>query len=413
MQFIEYFNCPSTQVRLKQILRWLRNNCEEYVPTVRATQCTSELVIGMWNFQQNLLDSGPGLNRFKIPGRLFLDLNEGGSLCRMLNAMYRLKFVYRWRRFYFDDPAQYDKNVEMVRAAKQALIDGRFLTKPVVYVANSVGFDNYEKAIKTIELLEWTLELRREFATHVLHPEPQGVVRDTVRPVLHDPDEEKVMVHYVFFPDSYDTWVDAEEDVDAKEFGEHGPAQQRHVSITWLFSSHAAVELLDETDYEIDEYGNWRVHDTVPVPKKLRSESFVRSTPVSACTTTATKTTIVTITSAYPAVPPQATTSTQSFCETHCPQHPPLGTLRAIENQVSRETRAQHERLRRFVQYPTSFVATQSGSLECDSHFNNPVVRNNLDSILAMYYADWRKEDGNDKNFDEFLDDMASVDGKG
>ncbi|XP_010175414.1 SWI/SNF complex subunit SMARCC1-like, partial [Antrostomus carolinensis] len=64
--------------------------------------------------------------------------------------------------------------------------------------------------------------------------------------------DKQVLVHWGFFPDSYDTWVHANE-IDAEIEDPPIPEKPWKVHAKWILDTDIFNEWMNEEDYEVDE----------------------------------------------------------------------------------------------------------------------------------------------------------------
>jgi SWI/SNF related-matrix-associated actin-dependent regulator of chromatin subfamily C len=88
-------------------------------------------------------------------------------------------------------------------------------------------------------------------ATHIIHsPPPPIPEEDWLRPLLKQ--SNTVLVHWWYYPDSYDTWVPSNE---VDEEPEPPPTQRKQweVNARWLLDLDVFNEWMNEEDYEISD----------------------------------------------------------------------------------------------------------------------------------------------------------------
>lgn len=70
-----------------------------------------------------------------------------------------------------------------------------------------------------------------------------------------------VMMHWYYFPDSYDTWVSMDGALEGLNIEASSPhSGPWRVSSTWLLDTDQYNEWMTEEDYEVDETGQKKVH---------------------------------------------------------------------------------------------------------------------------------------------------------
>jgi SWI/SNF related-matrix-associated actin-dependent regulator of chromatin subfamily C len=97
-------------------------------------------------------------------------------------------------------------------------------------------------------------------ATHIIHsPTGPTEVGDFLCPVLRRGDGH-LLVHWPGLPDSHDSWITADLDLDIPENfppppGHGGKASQVHVTAEWVLETDRYNEWMNEDDFLVDEHG--------------------------------------------------------------------------------------------------------------------------------------------------------------
>lgn len=146
----------------------------------------------------------------RLPMKCFVDFKDGGSLCHIFANMYRYKAEQRWRKFDFNiaKTSRKDKDPikDMVTEIETALIENEFIRLPVVYIRPEVTEDvrtNIKEFLESHTQAEVTEE--EECATHIIYPEVEISPEDYARPTIKR--GKNAMMHWYYFPESYDSWV--------------------------------------------------------------------------------------------------------------------------------------------------------------------------------------------------------------
>lgn len=168
--------------------------------------------------------------------KCFLDFKSGGGLCHILATAYRFKQEQGWRRFDFPggkviffiysfvqiffklcDVAFYkkkillqsgsrtDRTVDMLMAAERALIQNRCMTVPSVFVRPDVDKNTATKVKEMVRKHQGNVVENEADATHVIYPPVDPIEEEYARPCMRR--ERSVLLHWYYFPDSYDTWT--------------------------------------------------------------------------------------------------------------------------------------------------------------------------------------------------------------
>ncbi|XP_009991962.1 PREDICTED: SWI/SNF complex subunit SMARCC2, partial [Chaetura pelagica] len=171
----------------------------------------SSLVVQLLQFQEEVFGkhvSNAPLT--KLPIKCFLDFKAGGALCPILAAAYKFKSDQGWRRFDFQNPSRMDRNVEM--------------------------FMTIEKSLVQLHAQPW--------------PCSMSPTEEWVRPVMKR--DKQVLLHWGYYPDSYDTWIPASE-IEASVEDAPTPEKPRKVHAKWILDTDTFNEWMNEEDYEVTD----------------------------------------------------------------------------------------------------------------------------------------------------------------
>lgn len=194
----------------------------------------------------------------------FMDFKPGGALCQIFAIMYRYKAEQRWRKFDFTvnkNTSRKDPNIAMLQEIESALIETECLRLPVIYFKPDLPKDLVEKMTEIIQRQENQADITEdeEEATHIIYPVVDPLPDDYARPVFRK--EKNVMLHWYYFPESYDSWVPANFDLpDNIPESPASPDDKWRVSASWLIDMDQYNEWMSEEDYEVDEQGRKKTH---------------------------------------------------------------------------------------------------------------------------------------------------------
>ncbi|XP_065839082.1 SWI/SNF complex subunit SMARCC2-like [Oscarella lobularis] len=250
---LKHYESPDVVALFDSVRNWLTKNAKKHVQADPPTnKALATLACQLMQFQEDSLGKGatsPPMTR--IPAKLFADYAPGGALCQALAIAYRTKAEQSWRRFDFQSPSRVDKNVEMMAVVEQTLVEQNFLTFPVIYIRDDV--DKLESARLTdiAQSHKATITSDPKQATHIIHPAPPPLPdEEWLRPLLKK--DKQVLVHWWYYPDSYDSWVSASEvDEDPEPPPEFN--KQWEVNARWLLDLEIYNEWMNEEDYEVTE----------------------------------------------------------------------------------------------------------------------------------------------------------------
>lgn len=145
----------------------------------------------------------------------------------------------------------------MFVAIERTLLQNKSYSSPVIFIRPDVDKATATKAKEIIKRHNGTCTEVQDDATHVLYPTCDPLEEEYARPTMRR--DKNVMMHWYYFPDSYDTWVNTELGVSIPETSSAHTGQWR-VCISWLVDSDQYNEWMTEEDYEVDESGRKKVH---------------------------------------------------------------------------------------------------------------------------------------------------------
>lgn len=261
----KFFESPEILTQLDGVKQWLLKNCKKYVQTDPPTnKSLATLVVQLLQFQEDNLGknvSKPPMTR--LPMKCFLDFKPGGGLCHIFATAYRFKQEQGWRRFDFPvgkSGSRMDRTVEMLMAAERALVQNRCMTIPCVFVKPEVDKSTATKVKEVVRRHQGTVAENEADATHIIYPPVDPMEEEYARPCMRR--ERSVLLHWYYFPDSYDSWSTLDLPWDYAE-GLLTSANTRSVykvSATWALDLDQYNEWMNEEDYEIDENGQKKIH---------------------------------------------------------------------------------------------------------------------------------------------------------
>ncbi|XP_048156066.1 SWI/SNF complex subunit SMARCC1 isoform X1 [Corvus hawaiiensis] len=180
-----------------------------------------------------------------------MDFKAGGTLCHILGAAYKYKNEQGWRRFDLQNPSRMDRNVEMFMNIEKTLVQNNCLSRPTIYLIPDMELKLANKLKDIVKRHQGTVTEEKSKATHHVYPSPTSMDDDEwLRPVMKK--DKQVLVHWGFFPDSYDTWVHANE-IDAEIEDPPIPEKPWKVHAKWILDTDVFNEWMNEEDYEVDE----------------------------------------------------------------------------------------------------------------------------------------------------------------
>uniref|UniRef100_A0AAX7U8W5 SWI/SNF related, matrix associated, actin dependent regulator of chromatin, subfamily c, member 2 n=1 Tax=Astatotilapia calliptera TaxID=8154 RepID=A0AAX7U8W5_ASTCA len=250
---VKYFEASDTVSQFDNVRVWLGKNYKK-VPTAEppTNKSLSSLVVQLLQFQEEVFGrhvSNPPLT--KLPMKCFLDFKSGGALCHILAAAYKFKSDQGWRRFDFQNPSRMDRNVEMFMTIEKSLVQNNCLTRPVIYLSPDIEPKLLGKLKDIIKRHQGSVTEDKASSSHVVVPIPASLEEEEwVRPVMKR--DKQVLLHWGYFPDSYDTWIAASE-IEAAVEDPPSPEKPRKVHAKWILDLDQYNEWMNEEDYEVGE----------------------------------------------------------------------------------------------------------------------------------------------------------------
>ncbi|XP_015108391.1 SWI/SNF complex subunit SMARCC2 [Diachasma alloeum] len=261
----KFFESPDVLAQLDGVKQWLLKNCKKYVTADPPTnKSLATLVIQLIEFQESYLGknvSKPPLTR--LPMKCFLDFKPNGGLCHILATAYKFKTEQTWRKFDFNVPksgSRLDRIIEMMRVAERALIENRCLSVPCIYVRPEVEKSTAAKVKESVRRHQGTIAETEAEASHIIYPAVDPTEEEYARPTMRR--DRSVLLHWYYFPDSYDSWTTFDLPIEFPEsgFGISSQKSTYKVTATWALDLDQYNEWMNEEDYEVDDSGQKKVH---------------------------------------------------------------------------------------------------------------------------------------------------------
>lgn len=165
--------------------------------------------------QQQEIKLGMGATnrqRIRIPMRCLWDFELGGSLCLIFSIMYRYKTEQRWQNFDFG--MESDPSIQLMVDIEKALIEARYLRLPTVFIREDVQRHLRNAIIRILRKYKAQITDQEERATHIIYPQILDPIYErmyeSARPLFRR--GTHIMMHWYYFPESYDSWVLDEND---------------------------------------------------------------------------------------------------------------------------------------------------------------------------------------------------------
>nr|XP_023013071.1 SWI/SNF complex subunit SMARCC2 [Leptinotarsa decemlineata] len=279
----KYFESPETLTALEGVKQWLQKNGKKYVQSDPVTNKTlATTTVQLMQFQEDFLGKNaqkPPMTR--IPVKYFLDFKPGGGLCQMLLAAYRFKSEHGWRRFELPsgkNVSKLERVYEMFQNMEKALISAKQYTLPVVYIKPDMDKAVIQKVKEIVRKRNGQVVETEDTATHIIYGSLDPLKDEYGRPVIKR--DKMALMHWYYFPNSYDTWVNLESagldglSIDSTPSPHSGPWR---VTCNWIYETDQYNEWMTEEDYEVDENGIKKVHPRTMSVDELMNPSEDRN----------------------------------------------------------------------------------------------------------------------------------------
>ncbi|XP_062975879.1 SWI/SNF complex subunit SMARCC2 isoform X8 [Elgaria multicarinata webbii] len=250
---VKYYEASDTVSQFDSARVWLGKNYKKYIQAEPPTnKSLSGLVVQLLQFQEEVFGkhvSNAPLT--KLPIKCFLDFKAGGALCHILAAAYKSKSDQGWRRFDFQNPSRMDRNVEMFMSIEKSLVQNNCLSRPNIYLHPDIDPKLQAKLKDIIKRHQGTVTEDKSNASHTVFPVPGSLEEEEwVRPIMKR--DKQVLLHWGYYPDSYDTWIPASE-IEAPVEDAPTPEKPRKVHAKWILDTDTFNEWMNEEDYEVND----------------------------------------------------------------------------------------------------------------------------------------------------------------
>ncbi|XP_072317390.1 SWI/SNF complex subunit SMARCC1 isoform X2 [Eucyclogobius newberryi] len=249
----KFWESSETVSQLESVRLWIGKHYKKHVQNDSpSSKSLAGLVVQLLQFQEDAFGrrvNNPALT--KLPAKCFMDFKAAGALCHILGSVYKFKSEQGWRRFDLQNPSRMDRNVEMFLNVEKNLVQNNCLTRPNVFLSPDIEQKQASKLKDIIKRHQGSITEDKSKATHLIYPSPpQSEEEEWLRPVLKK--DKQMLVHWGGFPDSYDTWMSANEvDGDVEDPPNNDRPWKVHAK--WVLDTDAFNEWMNEEDYEMDD----------------------------------------------------------------------------------------------------------------------------------------------------------------
>ena len=147
----------------------------------------------------------------------------------------------------------------MMLEIESCLIDAECWRLPVVFVKADVDKVLSTKIKEIITNHQGEMTEDEEEATHIVYSVVDPLPEEYARPSFKR--DRNVMLHWYYFPESYDSWVPNNLDLpDNVPECPASPGDRWRVSANWVLDLEQYNEWMAEEDYEVDDQGHKKTH---------------------------------------------------------------------------------------------------------------------------------------------------------
>ncbi|KAF9215610.1 hypothetical protein BGZ59_000885 [Podila verticillata] len=192
----------------------------------------------------------------RIPAKMFRiedAVTTDSPIYKTLKAAYEYRNSQAgWRRWDFGSPAKRSQHMDLVLHIRRELIALGLVKNPLVAFDDSVEPEEREKLQTAVDRLGGSVVSDFSQATHIIHHSTEELESPEGEEWLRTLEKKdgKVLVHYWYYPDSYDEWLleTTSDFMDPEPVPEHEGAW--NISTRWIRDSDKYNEWMNEEDYE-------------------------------------------------------------------------------------------------------------------------------------------------------------------
>ncbi|KAG0089250.1 hypothetical protein BGZ93_004368 [Podila epicladia] len=213
----------------------------------------SHLTYELQYFQEKALGAEAphtGSRPVRIPATFFrhsTTLSSSSPLYRILKSAYEYRHSHHWQHWDFSNSEKTNQHFGLLNHIRADLVSQGIIRNPTVAFGDSVSSKELEVLSAAVTKLGGSIESDATQATHIIYQtaDDDGFSEeDTIRAV--EKQGSKTLIHYRFYPSSYDSWVEG-------DFKDPAPTERSeawNVSTRWIKDSEKFNEWTNEEDYE-------------------------------------------------------------------------------------------------------------------------------------------------------------------
>ena len=278
---IKEYDEPKMQQRFDDIAEAMRSRSEQelgFNPSDVTSRSLALLTGNLRAFVENALGKESDLSTRKItkfPHHLFFDYSPTGSLYVILCACLNFKYLMGLRRFEFSNIDKRSTYLDLLERIEKSLKQAKLLPMVKVFFANNVLASELP-LLRTITQKRGAIVATASAATHIIYGDPSETTEQETAGTDYLRTKEvkgnSALVHWWYYPDSYDSWIESTA-VDGKSEPHEKHKGPWHVQGRWLHDTDKFNEWMNEIDYEIP------VEERMSVSLDMASMSEVGAPP--------------------------------------------------------------------------------------------------------------------------------------
>ncbi|KAF8940045.1 hypothetical protein EDD21DRAFT_336620 [Dissophora ornata] len=258
---VRFYEAPDTIAQFERIKDDLVRDLNKSQPASDITLSAKELAHfthALQQFQEDVLGTNNAhllpSSSARIPAKIFRceTITTGSPIYKALKAAYEYRHSQGWRRWDLSSSARKSQNMELVSHIRQELVSQGVIKNPVIAFDDSIGEEEREKLETSVERLGGSVVSDLSQASHIIHHSSEELESPEGEEWLRTLEKKdgKVLVHYWYYPDSYDEWLleTSSEFMDPEPVPEHTGAW--NISARWIRDSEKYNEWMNEEDYE-------------------------------------------------------------------------------------------------------------------------------------------------------------------
>ncbi|KAG0055628.1 hypothetical protein BGZ83_007928 [Gryganskiella cystojenkinii] len=256
-----YYEAPDTITQFEHIKEALKRDLHTTHPGSDLFLTAKELASfthGLQQFQEDILGTSNAHlihnAPARIPAKIFRTdiITTDSPIYKALKAAYEYRESQGWNRWEFASLSKRQQYLGLVSHVREQLVRQGLIRNPVVAFDETIEKDEREKLEATVVRMGGTVVSIGNQATHIVHHSTEELESPEGEEWLRTLEKKdgKVLVHYWYYPDSYDEWLleTSSEFMDPEPVPEHEGAWK--ISARWVRDSEKYNEWMNEEDYE-------------------------------------------------------------------------------------------------------------------------------------------------------------------